>query len=93
MHRMRFAILTVFAALAGEGMPVAADDAARAEFVAFERVLTRPHTPGAAGWIADREFFVSARIGFHATNDRLDENARREVLARALLAFARSLFK
>ena len=44
--------ITVFAALAGEGMPVAADDAARAEFVAFERVLTRPHTPGAAGWIA-----------------------------------------
>jgi 8-oxo-dGTP diphosphatase len=44
--------ITVFAALAGEGIPVAADDAACAEFVAFERVLTRPHTPGAAGWIA-----------------------------------------
>ena len=44
--------ITVFAGRIGEGMPVAADDAARAEFVALERVLTRPHTPGAAGWIA-----------------------------------------
>jgi len=44
--------ITVFAARAGEGMPVAADDAARAEFVAFERVLTQPHTYGAVGWIA-----------------------------------------
>jgi ADP-ribose pyrophosphatase YjhB (NUDIX family) len=44
--------ITVFAARAGVGMPVAADDAARAEFVAFERVLMRPHTAGAPGWIA-----------------------------------------
>lgn len=44
--------LTVFAARAGDGVPVAADDAARAEFVPFQHVLDRPLTPGAAGWIA-----------------------------------------
>ena len=44
--------LTVFAARAGIGQPIPGDDAERAEFVALERVLTRPSTPGAAGWIA-----------------------------------------
>lgn len=44
--------LAVFAARAGEGLPRAMDDAARAEFVAFSSVLTRRTTPGAAGWVA-----------------------------------------
>ena len=44
--------LTVFAARAGAGEPRAGDDASKAEFVPFEGVLTRPATPGAAGWIA-----------------------------------------
>ena len=44
--------LAVFAARAGEGLPRAMDDAARAEFVAFSGVLTRRTTPGAAGWVA-----------------------------------------
>jgi 8-oxo-dGTP diphosphatase len=44
--------VTVFAAHAGEGMPVAGDDAAEAAFVPFSAVLTRPLTAGAAGWIA-----------------------------------------
>src|SRR6266567_379599 len=48
---------------------------------------------GTASRIADREIFVSPRIGFHAANNRLDENARREVLTRALLTFARRLFQ
>ncbi len=42
----------VFAARAGEGTPSAGDDAAEAAFVPFSSVLTRPLTPGAAGWIA-----------------------------------------
>jgi 8-oxo-dGTP diphosphatase len=45
-------LLTVFAARTGDGRPVAADDALRAEFVPFSQVLTRAHTTGAAGWIA-----------------------------------------
>lgn len=44
--------IVVFAARAGEGEPVAADDAAKAAFVPFADVLTRPVTAGAAGWIA-----------------------------------------
>ena len=44
--------ITVFAARAGEGIPRAGDDAAKAEFVPFSAVLTRPLTPGAVGWIA-----------------------------------------
>ncbi len=44
--------VTVFAARAGEGKPKAGDDAARAEFVPFPAVLTRPLTAGAVGWIA-----------------------------------------
>jgi 8-oxo-dGTP pyrophosphatase MutT (NUDIX family) len=44
--------LTVFAGRAGDGMPVAGDDALRAEFVPFGRVLERRLTAGAAGWIA-----------------------------------------
>ncbi|MGH6924805.1 MAG: NUDIX domain-containing protein [Propylenella sp.] len=44
--------ITVFAARAGEGEPKVGDDAAKAEFVPFSHVLTRPLTAGAAGWIA-----------------------------------------
>jgi ADP-ribose pyrophosphatase YjhB (NUDIX family) len=44
--------ITVFGAHAGEGEPVAADDAKQAEFVPLVRVLERPLTPGAPGWIA-----------------------------------------
>jgi 8-oxo-dGTP diphosphatase len=45
-------LLTVFAARAGSARVEPGDDALRAEFVPFERVLTRRTTPGAAGWIA-----------------------------------------
>ena len=34
------------------GEPQAGDDAQQAELVPFERVLQRPHTPGAVGWLA-----------------------------------------
>jgi 8-oxo-dGTP pyrophosphatase MutT (NUDIX family) len=44
--------LTVFAGRAGDGAPVAGDDALRAEFVPFHAVLLRGATPGAPGWIA-----------------------------------------
>jgi ADP-ribose pyrophosphatase YjhB (NUDIX family) len=44
--------ITVFAALAGAGVPLAGDDAAQAEFVPFSAVLTRPLTARAPGWIA-----------------------------------------
>jgi 8-oxo-dGTP diphosphatase len=44
--------LAVFAARAGEGMPVASDDAGEARFVPFSEVLEQNTTPGAAGWIA-----------------------------------------
>lgn len=44
--------LTVFAARAAGGTPQACDDALQAEFVPLDRVLTRPLTAGAAGWIA-----------------------------------------
>jgi ADP-ribose pyrophosphatase YjhB (NUDIX family) len=44
--------VTVFAAHAGSGDPVAGDDAAKAEYVPFSAVLTRPFTRGGAGWIA-----------------------------------------
>ncbi len=44
--------VTVFAARAGEGRPVAGDDAARAAFVPLAHVLARPLTAGAVGWIA-----------------------------------------
>ena len=43
--------LTVFAARAMDGDPHAGDDALRAEFVPLAKVLTRPITPGAVGWI------------------------------------------
>ena len=43
--------LTVFAARASVGSPRAGDDALRAEFVPLAEVLSRPLTPGAAGWI------------------------------------------
>ena len=44
--------LAVFAARAGDGLPRAADDVTKAEFVPLSRVLTRKTTAGAAGWIA-----------------------------------------
>ena len=44
--------LAVFCARAGEGSPRSGDDAAKAEFVPFSRILTRKTTAGAAGWIA-----------------------------------------
>jgi ADP-ribose pyrophosphatase YjhB (NUDIX family) len=44
--------LTVFAARAGKGAPMAGDDALRAEFVPLRSVLERRLTAGAAGWIA-----------------------------------------
>jgi ADP-ribose pyrophosphatase YjhB (NUDIX family) len=44
--------LTVFAARAGEGEPVAADDAKEAAFVPYGSVLERKTTAGAAGWVA-----------------------------------------
>ncbi len=44
--------LAVFAARAGGELPVAADDARNAAFVAFSAVLELPATSGAAGWIA-----------------------------------------
>jgi 8-oxo-dGTP diphosphatase len=44
--------LSLFAGRTGENEPRAGDDAARAEFVPFERVLSRRLTAGAAGWIA-----------------------------------------
>lgn len=51
--------VTVFAARAGVGDPVAGDDAERAEYVPFSAVLTRPLTRGAAGWIARAIFELS----------------------------------
>jgi ADP-ribose pyrophosphatase YjhB (NUDIX family) len=44
--------LTVFAGRAGEGTPVAGDDAVSAEFVPLHLVLERPLTDNAPGWIA-----------------------------------------
>jgi 8-oxo-dGTP diphosphatase len=44
--------ITVFAAHAGEGIPVAGDDAAQAEFVPLSEVLLRPLTAEAPAWIA-----------------------------------------
>lgn len=44
-------LLTVFAGRAATTDPQPGDDALRAEFVPFGRVLTRPRTVGAAGWI------------------------------------------
>jgi 8-oxo-dGTP diphosphatase len=45
-------VIAVFAARAGTGEPVAAEDAAEARFVPLERVLLLPRTPGAARWIS-----------------------------------------
>ncbi len=44
--------LAVFAARAGEGSPVAGDDALDAALVPFSAVLERPATAKAASWIA-----------------------------------------
>jgi 8-oxo-dGTP diphosphatase len=43
--------ITVFAAHAREGVPVAGDDAAKAEFVPLDSVSARQTTAGAADWI------------------------------------------
>jgi 8-oxo-dGTP diphosphatase len=51
--------VTVFAARAGSGDPVAGDDAAKAEYVPFSAVLTRPLTHGGASWIARAIFALS----------------------------------
>ncbi len=52
-------LLTVFAGRAGAADPQPGDDALRAEFVPFGRVLTRPRTAGSAGWIV-RALFALA---------------------------------
>lgn len=44
--------LSVFAGRTGEAEPRAGDDAASAEFVRYSKVLLRPLTPGAPGWVA-----------------------------------------
>jgi len=46
-----------------------------------------------AGRVADREVPARPRVGFHDADDGLDQNPRREVLARALLALAGRLFE
>ncbi len=43
--------------------------------------------------IADGEVGLGARVGPHAAHDALDEHARREVLARALLALGGGLLQ
>jgi ADP-ribose pyrophosphatase YjhB (NUDIX family) len=53
--------ITVFAAHAGEGVPVAGDDAAKAEFVPLDSVSARPTTAGAAGWI-ERAIAALAKV-------------------------------
>ena len=55
-------VLSVFAACAGPNEPQAGDDALRAEFVPFQRVLARPLTAGAPRWIA-RAIMAIAGIG------------------------------
>ena len=45
------------------------------------------------GWIADREVRFAARVRLHHAHDRFDQHARREVLARAFLSFARGFFE
>ena len=48
---------------------------------------------GAAGRVADRELRLAARVGLHAADDGLDQDARREVLPGALLALAGRLLQ
>ena len=48
---------------------------------------------GAAGRVADGEVLADSRVGLHAADHRLDEDARREVLAGALLALAGCLLQ
>lgn len=50
-------------------------------------------TARAASGIADREVWPNARIGFHAADDGLDQDARREILAGAFLPFAGGFFE
>ncbi len=45
------------------------------------------------GRVADREVAAHSGVGLHAADDGLDEDARSEVLARALLAFAGGLLQ
>src|SRR5688572_584737 len=56
-------------------------------------VSTDKKAAGTARWISDRKVFMSAWIRFRDANNRLNQNARREVLARPLLSFARSLLQ
>ena len=46
-----------------------------------------------AGRIANGEVFVRTGIGFHATNNCFNENARGEILTCAFFAFAGRFFK
>src|SRR5207237_2417517 len=56
--------------------------------------MRRDHeAAGAASRIADCEFTMRTRIGFKTAHNRFDQHAWREVLARALLAFAGGLFQ
>ncbi len=45
-------IIQVFSGIYTGGEPVAADDAAAAEFAPFDDILNRDRTPGLAGWVA-----------------------------------------
>ena len=75
----------------------------RLAVLAVERALGLLHQPfvgahqeaaGAAGRVADGEVRGLPRgSGFMHAHDGLDQHARREVLARALLAFARRLLQ
>jgi len=47
----------------------------------------------ATGWIADPEVRFAARVGLHQPDDRLDQDAGREVLAGAFLPFTGGLFE
>src|ERR1700733_7181078 len=55
-------------------------------------VRTNEKPTGTASRIRNSEVLMRSRIGFHTTNNRLNENARCEILAGSLLAFARRFF-
>ena len=48
---------------------------------------------GAAGRVADGEVLADSRVGLDAADHALDQRARREVLAGALLALGRGLLQ
>jgi mutator protein MutT len=58
-------ILAVFAGRAEPGEPVAGGDARRARFVAFEALLSTPHTPKAAAWVARALIACAGRSAEH----------------------------